>query len=46
MNSFVVHANIHRLQRMLESETDTAQRRLLLELLGAEEAKLAELHRS
>ncbi len=43
MKAFVVRQNIQRYREQLEVATDERRRRVLLDLLAEEEAKLAEL---
>lgn len=43
MKAFVVRQNIQRYREQLEVVTDEARRRILLDLLAKEEAKLAQL---
>jgi hypothetical protein len=43
MKSFVARHNIERYERLLEAAADEASRRVLLDLLAEEKAKLAEL---
>jgi hypothetical protein len=43
MNRFIIDRNIRRYRNLLEGEADEARRRMVLDLLAEEEAKLAEL---
>lgn len=42
MRTFVIRRNIQRYRDLLAHETDEARRRIILDLLAEEEAKLAE----
>jgi len=43
MEAFVCHQNIDHYQRLLEATTDEGERRAILGLLAAEEAKLKQM---